>query len=381
MRRLLILLAALLLLGLSAGCAAPRTEDPEPDPDPIPAPEPEPVSPVYTDWSQLTPYEPPEPLYTYFEPFSGDGSLQARSDYGPLLPYVGAYPNTQSYMGPLPLLGLVTAHGALVTDPVYADVHMVTDAEGRGVFLILCRGRLLGVTEDEWGAWPYGDFTYTVAAPDGSWVREFPGGGEYLLLSGRELALACEDGSVTVLLENGETEAYFPREALEPWLGEGFQWSWEGGPSLDLREGFLCVWRYDGNDPEGDGIACYLDPDTGQVTGSPPASPRPSPAPAPEDTEDPPAGYETQAVLTDPITGRIYRFAGHYGESGRDLLDGEGNLLMKDLQQPYLVLGLGELFSAWVWGDRVCRGEDGCFCYYDLDGQLIFRYPVETNED
>ena len=43
MKQLIVSLLALILL---AGCASPVPE---------PAPEPEPVSPVYTDWSKLTP--------------------------------------------------------------------------------------------------------------------------------------------------------------------------------------------------------------------------------------------------------------------------------------------------------------------------------------
>lgn len=369
MKKLLAVWTALTLLGLTAGCAA------------APEAAPEPPSPVYTDWSQLTPYVPTEPVCTRFEPYSGGESLQAREDYGPLLPYVGAYPDTESYMGPLPLLGLVTAQGALVTDPIYADVHMVTDGDGRGLFLILARGRLLGVTED--GSYPYGNFTYTVAAPDGSWVREFSGGGSYFLLSGTELALACDDGSATVLFLDGETEAYFPREALEPYLGQDFQWTWDGGPSLDCRDGFLCVWRYDENDPEGDHIACYLDVDTGAVSDRPPAVPRDSTGlimePPPED--NPPAGYDRQTVLTDPVTGRSYRYAGWYGDPGGDLLDADGNLLREGCQLSYLVLGVGPGSSPWVWGDRIACEEDGFFCYYDLEGRLIFRCFVETNDD
>ena len=46
---------------------------------------------------------------------------------------------------------------------------------------------------------------------------------------------------------------------------------------------------------------------------------------------------------------------------------------------PYLTLGIGD--SPWVWGDRIAYGEDGFFCYRDLEGNLIFRYPVETNSD
>ena len=378
MRRLLSWLMALCLL---AGCGARAPED-KPEPGEAKETAEDALrSPVYTDWSHLTPYAPTEPVYTRFEPYSGSELLQARADYGPLLPYVGAYPNTGSYMGPLPLLGLVTTRGELVTDPVYADVQLLTGERGQGLYLLLFRGRLLGVSENEWGRTPYGDFTCTVAAPDGSWVREFPGGDSLFLMSDTELALACTDGSVTVLLPNGETEASFPREALEPYLGEDYQWTWEGGPSLDVRDGRLCVWQYNDEDPDGDHIACYLDPDTGAVSETPPEASRPA-APLPDwPREEPPAGYDRAEVLTDPFTGKTYRCAGRYGEPGWDLLDAEGSLLLEDLRQPYLILGLTAMDSFWVWGDRVSCGEDGFFCYYDPEGELVFRYPVETNSD
>lgn len=376
-RRVLLWLLCLCLL---AGCGGGAPEDAA-EPETGETPEETALPPVYTDWSHLTPYVPVEPVYTRFTPYSGSDTVRARSDYGPLLPYVGVYAQTGSYMGPLPLLGLVTAQGRLVTAPVYADVHMVTDG-GRGLFLILSRGNCLGVEEYEWGSSPYGDFTYTVLAPDGRWVREFSGGDSYFLLSPTELALSCSDGSVTVLDTDGRTAACFPREALEPYLGEGFQWSWEGGPAMDARDGFLCVWRYDENDPEGDGIACYLDPDSGAVTGEPAAAPRPVPE-LPEAPEaEVPAGYDRAETITDPITGRTYRCAAQYGEETCDLLDEDGRLLRADLQMPYLVLGMGDgMFRPWVWGDRICCGEDGFFCYYDLRGELVFRYAVETNSD
>ena len=83
MKRLLFILAALCLL---AGCASPAPE----------AKTPAPASPVYTDWSKLTPYKPVEEQYSYAETYREDGTLQPDGGYGPLLPYIGSYLETES---------------------------------------------------------------------------------------------------------------------------------------------------------------------------------------------------------------------------------------------------------------------------------------------
>ena len=233
MKRLIVSLLALLLL---AGCASPAPE---------PAPEPEPVSPVYTDWSKLTPYEPEKEQYAYADTYREDGVLQPSGDYGPLLPYIGSYLETQSYMGPLTTLGLVTADGRLVTPPLYAEIEMARDwlTNTYAPFLLLYRGEVTGRHENEWGSWVEGDFNLTVAAPDGSWVRELPpcyGGGQ--LLSGDRLALALTDGSVLILNVDGSTAISFPASDLEPYLGEGFTWQWDGGPSLVWVNDVGRVW-------------------------------------------------------------------------------------------------------------------------------------------
>ena len=364
MRRLWLSLA---LLGLLSGCGAAPGETE--------------ISPVYTDWSHLEPYEPPEAVYTRFSPYSGD-TLTPREDYGPLLPYVGSYPDTDSYMGPLPLLGLVTAGGAVVTDPVYAQIQMVGDFWGSvpeyDPFLLLYRGELTGHETTEWGTYPVGDFSLTVAAPDGSWVREM--GTQYInpqsLRDGR-LALTGRDGSALILNGDGTDGTTFPASALEPFLGEGFQWSWEGGPDLSWDGRYGRVWRYDENDPEGDGIVCWLDADTGTVTAERPADYTPTEYTYEEDPVFP--GYSRSSALADPITGAAYHYARREDGSGSDLLDEAGNVVLADCEMPYLTLGIGD--SPWVWGDRIAYGEDGFFCYRDLEGNLIFRYPVETNSD
>ena len=71
MKKLLAILLPLLLL---AGCAAPS----EPDAAPPVDAKPEAISPVYTDWSKLTPYEPPAAVYTLHAGYRADGAFAPR---------------------------------------------------------------------------------------------------------------------------------------------------------------------------------------------------------------------------------------------------------------------------------------------------------------
>lgn len=375
-KRLFPTLAAVCLL---AGCASPAPE--------AETSAPEPLSPVYSDWSKLTPYEPPEEQYAYAAAYREDGTLQPGSDYGPLLPYIGSYLNTRSYMGPLCTLGLATADGRLVTPPVYAEIGMVRDnwrQHTYGPFLLLYRGEVTARHENEWGSWVEGDFNLTVAAPDGRWVRELPpcyGGPQ--LLDGQRLALAMTDGSVIILDAGGNTVRTFPASALEPYLGEGFTWQWDGGPSLDWLNGMGQVWKYDENDPDGDGIACWLDPDTGAVTAEPPPD-----YVAPEYEFQPEAGLTFPGYsycsepFADPVTGKLYCQSIRTDGSGiRDLLDEQGRIIRENCTLDYPVLGIGSWCSPWVWAGRTACAEDGIFCYYDPDGNCVFRRAIQTDLD
>ena len=374
MKRLTVSLLALILL---AGCASPAPE---------PAPEPEPLSPVYTDWSKLTPYEPAKEQYAYADTYREDGALRPSGDYGFLLPYIGSYLETESYMGPLTTLGLVTVDGRLVTPPVYAEIEMARDwlTNAYAPFLLLYRGEVTARHENEWGSWAEGDFNLTVASPDGSWVRELPpcyGGGQ--LLSGDRLALALTDGSVLILNPDGSTAMTFPASALEPYLGEGFTWQWDGGPSLDWVDDVGRVWKYDENDPEGSRYACWLNPDTGAVTMDPPPS---FVEPEYEYQEGPELafpGYNDWDTLTDPVTGKLYCSGARTDGSGiRDLLDEQGQVILEDCELSYWVMGIEHGWqSPWVWADRISCSEVGVFCYYDLGGNCVFRRTIQTNLD
>lgn len=374
MKRLIV---ALLSLCLLTGCASST---------PTPAPEPEPVSPVYTDWSKLTPYEPEDEQYTYADTYREDGTLQPSGDYGFLLPYIGSYLETDSYMGPLTTLGLATPDGRLVTPPVYAEIEMARDwiKNTYAPFLLLYRGEVTGRHENEWGSWVEGDFNLTVAAPDGSWVRELPpcyGGAQ--ILSGDRLALALTDGSVLILNADGSTAMSFPASALEPYLGEGFTWQWEGGPSLDWANDVGRVWKYDESAPDGNRFACWLDPDTGAVTAAPPTG---YVEPEYEYQKGPQLafpGYNDWTTLTDPVTGKLYCHGARTdGSNIRNLLDEQGQVILEDCTLPYWVMGIEHGWqSPWVWADRIACAEDGMFCYYDLNGTCVLRRTIQTNLD
>lgn len=88
----------------------------------------EPSFTVKTDYSGLTPYQPPEDRYTRL---SEDAlpALVPSSDYGPLLPYVGDR-LVGTFMGDVNIYGLVTTDGMIVTDAVYVNVYTATGKSG-----------------------------------------------------------------------------------------------------------------------------------------------------------------------------------------------------------------------------------------------------------
>ena len=90
---------------------------------------------IRADWSFLTPYVAEKTDYTYFSPYSGKGELLPAHNYGPLLPYIGEEVSLSGYaIEAIPLYGLVTADGQIVTAPVYTEV-----LTSYGPFLLLYR--------------------------------------------------------------------------------------------------------------------------------------------------------------------------------------------------------------------------------------------------
>lgn len=379
-------LAAILLL---SGCAAPAqpvqsgADDPgSPSESSAPAEsgagsssapdDPASVSPVYTDWSKLTPYQSPTPLYSRFQPYQGR-TLTARTDYGPLLPYLGAEPEVNNYIcDRLPLYGLVTADGRVVTDPVYASISVLTCAdpvqqELVAPFLILRSGDPADTGNGMFSQ--SGEFQCTVAAPDGSWLREFTSAGTHYLDTSR-LAVIGSDDSVTVLTASGETAAYFPSSAFTPFLPENGpgHFSYEGGPQLGSKDGVLYVEGYD-EDVEDWRIFCYLDLETGTVRTEPPAG---FSSEWPDDWPD--NGELTP--MRDSVSGTLYfvRYL-DYGET-IEVLDADKRHLQT------LEYTSSTLYVPLIYNDCCGIVRDGAFCYVDLhSGKEVFRFPLLSNND
>ena len=362
------LIAALFMLLLLAGCGTQTKTQTEPDE----------VSPVYTDWSKLTPYEPVEPIYTYHAGYSAVGGLEARDDYGALLPYIGKYSTMELYViGALPLYGLVTREGELVSEPVYAQINFYDD------FLVLYRGDPEGVSGGD--SYSGGAFSRTLAAPDGHWVHELTD--SYYVGCGRGLLLtATGDGSLDLWNTDGEVVTHFDGALLTARLGEDFTWGAEGGPFIDWTDdkvGYVTAYNVGGEYRE-EPIRLYLDFTSGAVTDTPPvgyASEVDYSAIA-DDTPEPPVieGCDYLDSITDKVTGETY-FYGYYRSGENDdgrysLFDSEGRLLVEDVD-------LTRYAASVIVRAGLCSTvEDGCFCFRSLaDNAPVFRYAMRTNSD
>lgn len=175
-------LAALLLLSACApgetGSPSPPAESPPASTEPLSAdtspPSAEQNAPpagggVWTDWSALEPYEPPELLCRrwYEEPVRELRVLDG--GYGVLLPYVGSAPPDMSWGGVYEY-GLMTTDGTIVVDAVYSDVSRLSLREGgETVRLSVLALMTTEPFQDEEG-WARGRQRFGAAALDGSWA-------------------------------------------------------------------------------------------------------------------------------------------------------------------------------------------------------------------
>lgn len=372
MKRLMILALALCLL---CGCGRPSGADTD-------APGEETWSPVYTDWSKLAPYEPTEALYSYSDHYCGAQTLQSWDGYGTLLPYAGAYLKVENYITDrIELYGLVTARGEIVTAPVYANIY-----HSNG-FLFLRRGSdALYQKEDP--VQERGDFDLTVAASDGSWVREVKDW--YLVTtSGQDGGvLALSNGAGDLELWNAESQviATFSGDDFRPYFGHDFSWvNYEGGPWLELYDGlgYANTYFYRGEDGkygyQEEELRLYLDLATGAVLETPPEG---HPA-EPEYGKwvEPPTfpGYWNVWSNADQVTGEVYYQCNR--EGGQDLLDGDGKVVWKDCDELFSIAdGMLSIWTGrWEWGGSA---KPTVFSWYELDsGKCVFRYPLAENVD
>ena len=327
---------------------------------------------VEDTWSKLEPYEPIQPVYTYFVPYSGSDPLLARSDYGALLPYLGADIRVDNYIiDRLPMFGLVTADGQLVTEPVYADIYRIGD------FLLLAQGEVYARHEEEWGGtWVEGSFVYTIAASDGSWVYSAVSCDSPFLLADGRLALPLKDGGAQVLNSDGSLAATFTRSDFAPFLGESYEWSWGGSPYLTEYNGHLVVWGFD-LENYCDIILCYLDVDNGEVSSTPPSGFEDYEyisEPWPEFE-----GYFSAEPITDTFDGTTYYLARRHENNTAicDLLNERGEVVFPDCD-----VESGLIWSPIIHAGLISTIEDNCFCYRSIvDHSLVFRYPLQSNSD
>ena len=374
-------LALLLLLAACGVPAAPKAPAESEPPETVEPPETQKaLSPVYTDWSKLTPYEPPQPVYALHRGYRAAGPLEAREDYGILLPYIGTCASMERYViDALPLFGLVTDRGELVTGPVYSGANFYGD------FLVLYQGDPEGTPGGD--AYDGGTFSRTVAAADGRWVQPLPWGCYYVGCGQDLLVTADADGGLDLWNTAGEVVTHFDGALFTPRFGERFLWGEEGGPYLDWTDskvGYAWTYQVDGEYLE-EGVRLYLDFAQGTVSDTAPEG-----YPAEIDyatlyAAQPQApeveGCDYLDSITDPVTGETYfygyRRGGQGEEASHPLLDGQGQVLAEDFGY------LGNFETGPILrGGLYASVEDGCFCLRRIaDGELVFRYVMRTNTD
>ena len=364
MKKLLVVLLLMTLVG--CGTQAEST------------PAPEAVSPVHTDWSKLTPYKPAQQLYTYHEGYCAADTLLPRSDYGALLPYIGKYSTMEMYViDTIPLYGLVTDKGELVSDPVYARIDCFDD------FLVLYRGDPEGVSGGD--AYAGGTFSRTLAAPDGRWVHELTD--SYYVGSGCGLLMtSASDGPLDLWNADGDAVVHFDDTLFTEKLGEDFLWDAEGGPYVewtDDRVGYITSYSVNGVYQE-QAIRLYLDFSSGTVSDTPPEG-YPDEidyAAISDNMPEPPVieGCNYLNPITDQVTGKTY-FYGFYRGSEEEqgfyaLFDTEGRMLVKTDE----LMRFGE--RVIVQAGLCSTVENDSFCFRRLtDNELVFCYTMHTNSD
>ena len=219
MKRLLPLALALALL---AGCTPPAAQSPAPVETPVtpstqaPAPS---GPPVYTDYSQLTPYEKTErPVAKFtrrYEEFTD--TLIPTDDYGPLIPFAGVSATRSEddgwgWMEDYDLYGLMTLDGEVIVDPVFSSAYApsVWDPNYDNRRTLGCLV-LQKVIADEKGE-PVS--VAALCARDGSWCTGF----DYIY--DWELMMDSFDEAVPLYRWNGPNGAYNAVVFLDPDTGE-----------------------------------------------------------------------------------------------------------------------------------------------------------------
>ena len=340
-----------------------ETEDPTETVDPFAPPE------VVVQASEGT-----EEIWTYSDHYNPSG-LQASDSYGALLPYVGRVLQEQGYaILSVPLYGLCTPKGEVVTDGIYRDFRY---SEG---FLLLER-------QDEDGT-----LYTTLAAQDGSWVTEEQ---TYTYAGIQHDVAILQDGDGGLHCWNGRGEkiADFPADAFDPWLTDIFQeMGWAvlsaGGPFILGRVDdvvYAFTYNYNGQWGQEEPLWLYLDLGTQTVSDVPPAG-------MPETVEQASGGSSVDLPggisgypETDPFTGVTYYDSANWDTMEIALYDENGTLLVENLaswsyfNSSRVMAGLATVPSAYTLETH--PGWD-LFDWASIDtGETVFRYRPKTPAD
>lgn len=229
-------LTALSLALLLSGCrSAPAQESPAA----------ESLSPVYADWSQLTPYEAPQEVYTRrYEDYTD--TLIPAGDYGPLLPFQGAslIRHEYGFDDPYTLYGLATLEGEVIVDPVYTSAFSLRQYGPDGQTAYDPYALLLTKTFPVLGGEP--EARSAVCARDGSWCTDFLYTYDWEFLYGMNL-------SQGIPLFKGDTQVVFldPADGTERWIVDvqpyldmGLEYSWELMGNITPEERYIPGERY-----------------------------------------------------------------------------------------------------------------------------------------
>lgn len=171
------LIPIILLISLLCACTPMET----PTETPPPAETDDGGFKVHTNYSNYTPYSPPEAKYTRLSD-EWIENLAPRKDYGTLYPFAGtplysSYNDGYSYESGA-LYGLFDENGRIVADPTYAEISRLsyydysTSESLICPFLLLTRSVFDGKVETEYGEYYEGRSVYAVASLDGSFVTE-----------------------------------------------------------------------------------------------------------------------------------------------------------------------------------------------------------------
>ncbi len=339
MKRLLPL-ALILTLALTA-CAPPAAETPAPTETPVPSETPAPFSgpTVWTDASQLAPYE--KPVSKFTRRYAGfTDTLIPAGDYGPLLPFPGAavskWENQWGWFDDYSLYGLMTLDGEVVADPVFSSAFHPGgwDELAQESWTLDCLV-LQKVVMDE-----NGEPTSVAAlcAPDGSWCTDF------LYQYDWEISMGAQSENAVSLLKGDNALAF-----LDPHTGEELRVV-DFSKALEISPDILGYLRY--NVRYDTRCTCFSDETNHYI-------------------------FDTETGEVRPINDAVWEVESAYGafseglcpvetSSGWGYLDGRANWVIDPVY---------EQAGAFQNGVALVRDKSHNYSFLDPGGKTLYAFP------